>query len=321
MATINNIPETEGVLDSLSKINANFTNLNADKIEADSVDTLTNKTINADNNTISELEVDNIKTTSKTGQDLKVVTGTNGTTQRLTKWDVNGDLVESTILESNVNTLGGTQTITGVKTFSSSPIVPTPTTDFQPATKEYVDNNSNGSLVKTVYATPLIATNGTFDGGVMSSNTEARFSSFSVPYDIVVNTITFAGYRGGATYSTFDIGIYSEDGQTKLVEGTTAEFTTSSTVQTTVTETTLSSGIYYFGIVPNTTGSTSGYGATAYNSDTFDYLNGYDGVDLPKISGSITVTAGTLPSTFDPVTGLTEISATNSPFIPLRLDN
>ncbi len=34
----------------------------------------------------------------------------------------------------------GTETIAGVKTFSSSPIVPTPTTDFQPATKAYADS-------------------------------------------------------------------------------------------------------------------------------------------------------------------------------------
>ena len=35
--------------------------------------------------------------------------------------------------------LTGNQTIAGVKTFSSSPIVPTPTTDYQVATKKYVD--------------------------------------------------------------------------------------------------------------------------------------------------------------------------------------
>ena len=36
--------------------------------------------------------------------------------------------------------LSGAQTIAGVKTFSSSPIVPTPTTDMQPATKKYADD-------------------------------------------------------------------------------------------------------------------------------------------------------------------------------------
>jgi hypothetical protein len=36
--------------------------------------------------------------------------------------------------------LTGTQTVAGVKTFSSSPVVPTPTTDMQASTKKYVDD-------------------------------------------------------------------------------------------------------------------------------------------------------------------------------------
>lgn len=38
----------------------------------------------------------------------------------------------------------GNETIAGIKTFSSSPIVPTPTTDFQASTKKYVDDNAGG---------------------------------------------------------------------------------------------------------------------------------------------------------------------------------
>ena len=38
------------------------------------------------------------------------------------------------------------QNIAGVKTFSSSPIVPTPTTDMQVATKKYVDDNAGGDF-------------------------------------------------------------------------------------------------------------------------------------------------------------------------------
>ncbi len=39
----------------------------------------------------------------------------------------------------------GNETIAGVKTFSSSPIVPTPTTDMQASTKKYVDDNAGGT--------------------------------------------------------------------------------------------------------------------------------------------------------------------------------
>ena len=50
------------------------------------------------------------------------------------------------------------QTVAGVKTFSSSPIVPTPTTDYQASTKKYVDDNialygvSSGTYTPTVVA-------------------------------------------------------------------------------------------------------------------------------------------------------------------------
>ena len=40
--------------------------------------------------------------------------------------------------------LTGDQTVAGVKTFTSSPVVPAPTTDFQAATKKYVDDNAGG---------------------------------------------------------------------------------------------------------------------------------------------------------------------------------
>ena len=38
----------------------------------------------------------------------------------------------------------GDETIAGVKTFSSSPIIPAPSTDLQAATKKYVDDNAGG---------------------------------------------------------------------------------------------------------------------------------------------------------------------------------
>ena len=41
----------------------------------------------------------------------------------------------------------GDQTITGVKTFSSSPIVPTPTTGTQAVNKDYVDNGAGAAFV------------------------------------------------------------------------------------------------------------------------------------------------------------------------------
>ena len=47
--------------------------------------------------------------------------------------------------DADVVKLTGAQSIDGVKTFTSSPIVPAPTTDLQAATKKYVDDNALGS--------------------------------------------------------------------------------------------------------------------------------------------------------------------------------
>ena len=52
--------------------------------------------------------------------------------------------VSSKADDSAVVKLTGDQTVAGVKTFSSSPVVPTPTTDYQAATKKYVDDNAGG---------------------------------------------------------------------------------------------------------------------------------------------------------------------------------
>lgn len=56
----------------------------------------------------------------------------------------------------------GDQTVAGVKTFSSSPIVPTPTTDMQAATKKYTDDHAALSLLTgTVHGLAVTAANGT----------------------------------------------------------------------------------------------------------------------------------------------------------------
>lgn len=59
----------------------------------------------------------------------------------------------------------GNETIAGVKTFSSSPILPTPTTDMQGATKKYVDDNAgvlpsgtDGQIIEYVDTTPTAVT-------------------------------------------------------------------------------------------------------------------------------------------------------------------
>lgn len=65
----------------------------------------------------------------------------NTTAAQVAAASVNGGYSQNYI---NTNFVGvnNAQNITEVKTFTASPIVPTPTTDFQVATKKYVDDNN-----------------------------------------------------------------------------------------------------------------------------------------------------------------------------------
>ena len=77
----------------------------------------------------------------------------------------------TTVLDGYVATTGD-QTIDDIKTFTSSPIVPTPTTDFQVANKEYVDDSisniptlSIGAILNgyTIFDNCIVAFGGEFN--------------------------------------------------------------------------------------------------------------------------------------------------------------
>lgn len=95
MSTITEILNTDSPSSSLGAINDNFEALNTDKIEATQTVALTNKTIDADLNTITDLTPTNIKSANKTGLDTKVVTGTDGDANDLIMWNSDGDAVSS----------------------------------------------------------------------------------------------------------------------------------------------------------------------------------------------------------------------------------
>jgi len=68
-------------------------------ITADSTDTFTNKTFdaNATGNLISNIETEDIASSSKTGIDSTLVTGTAGVANNLALWNVDGDLVDASV--------------------------------------------------------------------------------------------------------------------------------------------------------------------------------------------------------------------------------
>jgi hypothetical protein len=91
------ITNTDSGSVSLGKINNNFDELYDEKITATQTVALTNKTIDADLNTISDLTPANAKTGNKTGLDTSFVTGTKGDNGELAKWNSDGDLVSTDV--------------------------------------------------------------------------------------------------------------------------------------------------------------------------------------------------------------------------------
>ena len=90
-----------------------------------------------------------------------------------TKYTTSLRVKQAATANADIVAVTGAQTVAGVKTFSSSPIVPAPTTDLQAATKKYVDDNTvnmfykeqvltltsqeGGSTWKTVYSSTVPA--------------------------------------------------------------------------------------------------------------------------------------------------------------------
>ena len=112
--------------------------------------------------------------------------------------------------DDNAVKLTGNQTIAGVKTFSLSPIVPTPTADFQAATKKYVDGMSSNGL--GVGQTWLNVTSSRTAGVTYTNTTGKPIQVFIAYYDsgiktmftingINVNYMTTGTFRQSMSYS------------------------------------------------------------------------------------------------------------------------
>ena len=109
-----------------------------------------------------------------------------------------------TIANAGAVALVGDQTVAGVKTFSSSPVIPSPTTDMQAATKKYVDDkdatnvhltgNETVAGVKTFSSSPIVPTPTTD----MQTSTKKYV-------DDTVNTHKSSADHDGRYYTEFEI--------------------------------------------------------------------------------------------------------------------
>ena len=65
-------------------------------------DTFTNKSIDGDVNTVTDLPYTAIKSDARSGSDVTLVTGTKGVIGNVPQWDVNGDLIAGSSSDTNV---------------------------------------------------------------------------------------------------------------------------------------------------------------------------------------------------------------------------
>lgn len=146
----------------------------------------------------------------------------------------------------------------------------------------------------------------------LNSNTTQYYGQIVVPFKITVNKISI-DVNAVTVAGTFDIVLYSEDGQTQLISVTTASISATGTNTTAVGSVVIPAGVYYIAINPNGTVNCDIRMFQTFNEAT---LSG--GVTSePRLCGTATITAGTPASTFDPASITSVAIAT----LICRLDN
>lgn len=110
----------------------------------------------------------------------------------------------------------GNETIAGIKTFSSSPIVPEPTSSAQAATKSYVDNTLSQIYPISEYG--LAAATGdilSFGGGSGIGSGTAFFARIYVPAGVTISALKIA-VQSASTYTpngnANQLGLYDDNG-------------------------------------------------------------------------------------------------------------
>ena len=140
--------------------------------------TLTNKTIDGDNNTVQDLPYSAIKSTSRSGLDTKIITGTPNTTNLgLVQWNSDGDAVDSLIKPSAIET--GWIDVSETWTYASATTITVPsgaTSKYQKGDKIKITNNS---ATKYFYIVSVADTVLTVTGG---SDYTVHDSAITSPY-------------------------------------------------------------------------------------------------------------------------------------------
>lgn len=172
------------------------------------------------------------------------------------------------------------------------------------------DNFEQSAGVITVYK-PQLVSSGTVALGSqeITGNTVQYAALVSITSKITVNKISIEVSAIG-TVGTLDLTLYSEDGQTRLFNVTTASISAPGIVTTAVPAVEVLPGNYYIGVNPNGTAA-----ITVYTLTVSAILRSL--ASEPITVGTMTITAGTPKTTFSPVTDIT----VGQTALYFRLDN
>lgn len=266
--------------------------------------TLTNKTLTAPV----------ISTISNTGT-LTLPTSTDTLTGRATTDTLTNKTLTSPVINGS---LSGTAILDEDNMASNSDTkVPT-----QQSVKAYVDAATGSYSAKTLIAHSVLDS-GSGDPSAslqLNSNTTAYLGQIVVPFGMTINKITIKSAGSIGTAGTLDLSLYSETGQTQYFSVTTASVAAADTLYTTaVSSVGVTAGIYYLMVNTNGTADVTVQMWQVDGDGVFGTTAGFIGdvTSEPKIQGSLTITAGTPPATFDPTAITENISGT----IASRWDN
>jgi len=169
---------------------------------------------------------------------------------------------------------------------------------------------SNTSIIPL----PILPYSGVTGLGI-SNDVDAHGGFFVLTQSITVNKLSF--YCSVVSVAgTVQVGIFSENGQTRHISITTASISGAGVVTTAVSAVALPAGVYKVIIVR---GASTNITISAW-TDLATALNLASIASEPLYSGTETVTANTMPSTVDNIASATWQNSANRQVI-LRLDN
>jgi hypothetical protein len=279
MSTITTINQNDLITNSRIDINTNFSNLNADKEEVTNKDTDTTLAANSDT-----------KYPSQKAVKAYVDAGGNVNASETTK----GIVQEATDAQVTAGTATGS---TGAKLFITPAKLATRFT-----------------AVNSIFPYPDFVASGT-GGHQINVNTTAIIGRLVIPFAITPSKVSFLG-QGATTPGAIKVALYSEDGQTKLFEVTTASIANTSNllVTTAVTPVAIKAGIYYIVALSI---STTDCSVSCHSFASLPNLQDPTGKVIS--AGTLTVTASTMPATFNPASDITRAGST-ADTLAIRLD-